>query len=214
MGVNNLDTLRISELLCSKICHDLISPISAINNGLEFLDPSDDSLFETSKKLIGESGQQAVDKLSLFRLAFGSVGERENLSWIEINNSLSAYFRHRKINIEFPDHFTDSVFKIPKMAAKVIIFVMLFGADCLPRGGKINVECADFTTLENFHLALNGTGCFLRDDVESGLDILNKTEDLTISNILAFLATLHVDMIGKELKIKDKSDDRMLILVR
>lgn len=214
MGVNNLDTLKISELLCSKICHDLISPISAINNGLEFLDPSDDSLFETSKKLIGESGQQAVDKLSLFRLAFGAVGERENLSWIEINNSLSAYFRHRKINIEFPDHVTDSVFKIPKMAAKVIIFVMLFGADCLPRGGKINVECDDFTTLENFHLALNGTGCFLRNDVESGLDILNKTEDLTISNILAFLATLHADMIGKELKIKDKSDHRMLILVR
>ena len=67
------------ELLSSKICHDLISPVNAINNGLEVLDQAEIDLFQTSLKLVQSSAQQAVEKLFFFRLMLGTGGDSEYL---------------------------------------------------------------------------------------------------------------------------------------
>ena len=61
--MDKLENLRVMELLSSKICHDLISPMSAINNGLELLDPAEIDLFHASLNLVQSSAHQAVERL-------------------------------------------------------------------------------------------------------------------------------------------------------
>ena len=63
--------MKMTELLCSKLCHDLISPIGAINNGLEFLQDESSEMANEASKLIDTSAKQAADRLAYFRLAFG-----------------------------------------------------------------------------------------------------------------------------------------------
>ena len=72
MSNNEVD---LAALLCSKICHDLLSPVGAINNGLELLeDESDPVMRDRCMDLLADSARVSADKLKYFRLAFGAAG--------------------------------------------------------------------------------------------------------------------------------------------
>ncbi|MSO76029.1 MAG: hypothetical protein EXQ87_03830 [Alphaproteobacteria bacterium] len=68
--------LKIVELLCSRLCHDLIGPIGAINNGLELLSDYDPSMADDVLPLLTTSAKQAWDRLAFFRAALGFGGGR------------------------------------------------------------------------------------------------------------------------------------------
>ena len=70
-----LDALDLAALLCSRVCHDVISPVGAINNGLEVLeDERDEQMRGFALDLIRKSARQASAKLQFARLAFGAAG--------------------------------------------------------------------------------------------------------------------------------------------
>src|SRR3954463_8639507 len=74
-GVTALDGLDLAALLCSRICHDLISPVGAIVNGMEVLeDTTDESTKTFALDLIRKSAMQASARLQFCRLAFGAAG--------------------------------------------------------------------------------------------------------------------------------------------
>ena len=65
----------LASLLCSRLCHDLLSPVGAMNNGLELLaDEHDPEMRKRCMDLLAESAKSAADKLKFFRLAFGAAG--------------------------------------------------------------------------------------------------------------------------------------------
>ena len=71
----NLDGLDLAALLCSRVCHDVISPVGAIVNGLEVLeDDQDESMRTFALELIGKSARQASARLKFARIAFGAAG--------------------------------------------------------------------------------------------------------------------------------------------
>ena len=64
-----------ASLLCSRLCHDLLSPIGALNNGLELLaDETDPAMRERCMELLADSARVSASKLKFFRLAFGAAG--------------------------------------------------------------------------------------------------------------------------------------------
>src|ERR671929_929705 len=70
-----LSALDLAALLCSRVCHDVISPVGAINNGLEVLeDEADEQTRVFALDLIRKSARQASAKLQFARLAFGAAG--------------------------------------------------------------------------------------------------------------------------------------------
>ena len=70
-----LDPLDLAALLCSRVCHDVISPVGAIVNGLEVLDDEKDgSMREFANDLIRKSAKQASARLQFARIAFGAAG--------------------------------------------------------------------------------------------------------------------------------------------
>ena len=70
-----IGALDLAALLCSRVCHDLISPVGAIVNGLEVLDEDKDEETKTfALDLIKKSALAASAKLQFCRLAFGAAG--------------------------------------------------------------------------------------------------------------------------------------------
>ena len=70
-----LSAAELSALLCSRVCHDIISPVGAINNGLEVLaEDNNEEMREFAMDLIRKSARQASAKLQFARLAFGAAG--------------------------------------------------------------------------------------------------------------------------------------------
>ncbi|MFL5165493.1 MAG: histidine phosphotransferase, partial [Microvirga sp.] len=75
MASVTLDSLDLAALLCSRVCHDVISPVGAIVNGLEVLeDENEASMREFALDLIRKSARQASARLQFARLAFGAAG--------------------------------------------------------------------------------------------------------------------------------------------
>src|SRR6478609_6345439 len=75
MAVLALDSLDLAALLCSRVCHDVISPVGAIVNGLEVLEEDNDpSMRDFALDLIRKSAKQASARLQFARLAFGAAG--------------------------------------------------------------------------------------------------------------------------------------------
>eukprot|EP01035_Chromulina_nebulosa_P012523 gene12523-16688_t len=71
----SISPVDFASLLCSRLCHDLLSPVGALNNGLELLaDEHDPEMRQRCLELLGESAKASANKLKFFRLAFGAAG--------------------------------------------------------------------------------------------------------------------------------------------
>ena len=70
-----MNAVELASLLCSRLCHDLLSPVGALNNGIELLaDEQDPEMRERCLELLSESARATANKLKFFRLAFGAAG--------------------------------------------------------------------------------------------------------------------------------------------
>src|SRR5260221_14442278 len=70
-----MNAVDLASLLCSRLCHDLMSPVGALNNGIELLaDEDDPDMREKCLELLADSARASANKLKFFRLAFGAAG--------------------------------------------------------------------------------------------------------------------------------------------
>src|SRR5271156_1987559 len=136
----SLGALDLAALLCSRVCHDLISPVGAIVNGLEVLDEDKDEETKTfALDLIKKSARQASAKLQFCRLAFGAAGSAA--AQIELGDAEKA----ARGLIE--DGKTTIVWNLPrelvaKNRAKLLLNMLLVASGAIPRGGTLTVDPA------------------------------------------------------------------------
>ncbi len=137
-GPVSIGALDLAALLCSRVCHDLISPVGAIVNGLEVLEEDKDEETKTfALDLIKKSAGQASAKLQFCRLAFGAAGSAG--AQIELGDAEKA----ARGLIE--DGKTTIVWNpprelVPKNRAKLLLNMLMVGAAAIPRGGSLTVD--------------------------------------------------------------------------
>lgn len=128
----------LAALLCSRLCHDMLSPVGALSNGLELLsDEQDDDMRKRCIELLEQSAQVSTNKLKFFRLAFGAAGgfsddvpSQEACELVE--GLISANDR-----LELQWSVAEQT--LPKPAVKVLLNLAAIGADALIRGGTLAV---------------------------------------------------------------------------
>jgi histidine phosphotransferase ChpT len=133
-----IGALDLAALLCSRLCHDLISPVGAIINGLEVMEEDKDEETKTfALDLIKKSATQASAKLQFCRLAFGAAGSAG--AQIELGDAEKAA---RGL---LEDGKTTLVWNLPralvaKNRAKLLLNMLLVASGTIPRGGTLTVE--------------------------------------------------------------------------
>ena len=133
-----LESLDLAALLCSRVCHDLISPVAAINNGLEILEEDKDE--ETRKlalELIKKSARQGSAKLQFCRLAFGAAGSAgAQIDLGEAEKIARGFLEDEKTKItwELPRLL------LAKNRVKLVLNMMLIAGQAIPRGGTMTVS--------------------------------------------------------------------------
>lgn len=139
--MSHMIDLRVLELLCSRICHDLISPVTAINNGMELLDDDPGDMLNDIRDLLMNSASEGAGKLQYFRLAYGLGGDPDGE--IGIGNAADLTVRlekHEKSTITWP---ADRERMLPRLTIKSAMNMVLMGIEALPRGGEITVSFDD-----------------------------------------------------------------------
>jgi len=211
--MSNKIQLRVAELMCSRLCHDLISPISAINNGIELMNENDEGIIDSSIELLGTSAKQALDRLSFYRVAFGLTGGGAIINWNEIRNILEIFAAERKTTIVWTREPQQPDENISQILAKLVVNVVYLAMECLPRGGVISVDNLEQKAPEPIVVRLEGPKCNLRDDVQSGLIPDLPIEQLSVRNIVAYLATSFAICLGKSLKVRDENSNSIVITI-
>ena len=131
-------SLDLAALLCSRLCHDLLSPVGAINNGLELLaDEKDPEMRERCLELLEQSARISADKLKFFRLAFGAAGGFGDMVPTEEPRQLIAALvaNNERLQLEW----AVATSSLPKPAVKVLLNLAAIGLDSLVRGGTLAV---------------------------------------------------------------------------
>lgn len=138
MATISLDSLDLAALLCSRVCHDVISPVGAIVNGLEVLeDDNDTSMREFALELIGKSARQASARLQFARLAFGAAGSAgASIDLGDAEQVARGLFLDDKISFVW----SAPRLLFPKNRVKLALNLIMIAATAIPRGGAISVN--------------------------------------------------------------------------
>ena len=211
--MSNKFELRVAELMCSRLCHDLISPIGAINNGVELLNDGDNRVLQDSLVIIENSAQQAVDRLSFFRISFGAGGEREMFLWKEIEIPMQKFAAEKGINIIWNGECGSHGEKVPKALGRLFLSLVHLATECLPRGGVISIDNLSNNNLNSMEVSFEGPNCILKDDVRSGLQPNLSIDELSVRNIVAYLTASLAASLDKSLGVTDQSPHKIVIQI-
>jgi histidine phosphotransferase ChpT len=135
--------LEFLELLASKICHDLISPIGAISNGIEFMEDMGAQVDDDVIDLLRFSSTQASAKLQAFRMAYGAGGGDVSVKPEEVHKCFGKFIELDKKITQNWDPHGDLGFAEPREGfSKMLMCLLLLSCECLPKGGKISILSA------------------------------------------------------------------------
>jgi histidine phosphotransferase ChpT len=157
------DTLELAALLCSKVCHDLISPVGAIVNGLEVLDDNpkpEDRDF--ALELIRKSAKTASARLQFCRLAFGAAGSAG--AQIDVGDAQTMARGH------IEDAKTSITWNLPRLLlpknrVKLLLNMMVVAQQTIPRGGVLTVDPIGEGETMSFRVAATGLNARLPQNI-------------------------------------------------
>jgi len=193
--------LRMAELLCTRLCHDLTGPIGAVNNGAEFLAEEGFNMQNQAVELIVSSAFSAVSRLQFYRLAYGNVKESGEANLADKQKMAIDYFAGSKITLDWPDTQTDaSGVSVSLKMARLIFNLLIMASACLIRGGVISVRIS-LGADGNKHVVVNAKGSHVKwePEVTQILDDKIKDEDLSPKNVQAQLTRYFADDLGVSL---------------
>ncbi|TNE58793.1 MAG: histidine phosphotransferase [Alphaproteobacteria bacterium] len=163
-----MDDLRISALMCSKVCHDLISPVGALGNGIEVLNEDQDpEMREHAMALIEASAQQASAKLQFARLAYGASGSAgSEIDLREAENVLRNLMSGGKVSLNWraPAETLD------KDLVKLLANLVHMAGDTIPRGGEVTVDVMLTPEGGLFKIVSKGVKARFADEVRAAIN--------------------------------------------
>jgi histidine phosphotransferase ChpT len=159
-----MNELDFSAYMVSRVCHDLVSPLGAVVNGLEVLeDERDAAMRADALKIVASSAAQALARIQFMRIAFGAAGSAgAELDLSEVGRLVTGLFAGGKITLEWNVAYVHW----PKDWAKLLMNASLLAADCLPRGGTVNATSSIDGAAPSFTVRATGLNARLLEEVE------------------------------------------------
>lgn len=205
-----VSSAQFASLLCSRLCHDLLSPVGALNNGIELLaDESDPEMRARCLELLADSARVTADKLKFFRLAFGAAGGfGEEVDTGEARAAIESLFgTDGKIDI---DWMVDEP-RLDKAALKVLLNLALIGGDALVRGGALAVGAERHGAGTDIVVRAEGGRLILPAEIREALEGRVDQADLAPRAAAAWLVRSIVDEAGGQLQVAE-ADEGVLLL--
>ena len=200
-----LDALDLAALLCSRVCHDLISPTGAIVNGLEVLEEkeSDEETRTFALDLIKKSARTASARLQFCRLAFGSAGSAgAQIDLGDAENMARAFIEDDKTKL------TWSLPRIllPKNRVKLLLNMLIIAGQTIPRGGMLTVDPIGEAQSTGFRIIATGLNARIPQAVPALLEGTSESGSVDAHAIQPFYAGLLARACGLKVDIAAEGD--------
>jgi histidine phosphotransferase ChpT len=193
--------VKVSQLLCSRLCHDLVGAASAINAGLEMIrdDPGDP---EGPLDLMEGSASQMTRRLAFFRVAFGlAEGPKGPANVGFIRDLAAGWLEGGKVALNWPDTETHgSAQTLSAEVAKVCLNLVMTTSECLPRGGEIYLHLTKIPAGTGIGMEAKGVGARVSEDMASALRSDASLDQLNAHNAHVFYAQSLARSSGAEIE--------------
>lgn len=204
-----MNPVDFASLLCSRLCHDLLSPVGALNNGLELLaDETDPEMRARCLDLLSESARASANKLKFFRLAFGAAGGfGETVDTREARAAIDGLFgdNHR---VKIGWLVEDSV--LPKPAIKVLMNLALIAGDALVRGGQLDIGAETRGDVVEIVVRGDGARIVLDSELRGALEGASPDAAITPRAAAAYLIHALVQDNGGTLQVSPPDAEVLL----
>ena len=208
-----MTSVDFASLLCSRLCHDLLSPVGALNNGLELLaDEHDPEMRARCLELLSDSAKASANKLKFFRLAFGAAGGfGETVDSREARAAIEGLFGEgHKVKLGWMVEDT----ALPKPAIKVLLNLALIASDALVRGGQLDVGAESHDGQVEIVVRADGTRIVLDGEMRAALTGTHGPDDgeavITPRAAAAYLVHALVAEGGGVVQVSDPGDAVLL----
>jgi histidine phosphotransferase ChpT len=195
------DILELAALLCSRVCHDLISPVGAIVNGLEVLDdnPKPDDR-EFALELIRKSARTASARLQFCRLAFGAAGSAG--AQIDLGDALTMARGH------IEDGKTSITWNLPRLLlpknrVKLLLNMLIIAQQTIPRGGVLTVDPIGEGETMSFRVTATGLNARLPQNI---VDLLNATGGVDAHAVQPYYTRLLAEACSLKVALKAEGE--------
>ena len=162
-----MEDIEFAAFLVSRVCHDLVGPLGAVVNGLEVMeDERDAAMRADALKIVSSSALQALARLQFLRIAFGAAGSAgAELDVGEIGRLVAGLLDGGKVQLTWQAQHVNW----PKNWAKLLMNAALLGADCLPRGGALDVQVSADPSAPSFKIVATSPHARLLDEVANAV---------------------------------------------
>lgn len=204
--MNTKDTLAFLGSLSSKLCHDIVAPVSAVDMGISLLDDhlSDNIKFDPAYGLLKESLEKTIRRINFFRYTF-AFGKNDAIptkkEFIEHCKDGCAHF---KINFNLEE------FQLPPSQQafflRIVTCILYLLTDTLPKGGSINISISDKLT----SFEANGPMVFISSALEKIKS--NTREPFRAQTILPELVLMGLNELGMQLNVQHTNASLTVLL--
>jgi len=205
--------MRVLELLSSKLCHDLVSPVSAINNGVELIEDIGGSVVDEAMKLIGDSAGHASRRLRLYRVAYGRAGSEENLPLKDVRQIAAHYFLGGKVNLTWPEDQPIPALAEQRGLLKTLLNLLVLSEEVLAYGGNVVLRAAPPPHEGGCCLEVAGRSAQLNPSFIAALENTVAVEDLTPRTIQAYITGKFAAHFALKISYDQSVADRLLLIL-
>lgn len=198
-----------AALLCSRLCHDLLSPVGAFNNGLELMaDETDPDMQQRCLDLLAESARASANKLKFFRLAFGAAGGfGDQVPTEEVRQAIEGMFAASgRVRIGW----MVSSPTLAKGAVKILLNLALIAGDALVRGGQLDIGAEVHDGAIEIAVRAQGQKIMLDEEFRAALAGRLRPEALSSRNVAAWMAHRLTERAGGQLMLSPPGEPALV----
>ncbi|MGB0747791.1 MAG: histidine phosphotransferase family protein [Magnetospiraceae bacterium] len=193
--------LKIAELLCSRLCHDLVSPLGAVNAGLEAMEEDSGIDPQEARMLAAREAAVLTERLTLYRFAFGLGGDGAvPLPNTEVHAHCLAIAKGKKAELawraEYPSQWR-------RDAARLLVNMVILSVEALPRGGLITVDSAALDGGLGLAVSADGPRAGFRNAMRLALSPDLPVDLVDARNVQAYFTSLCADRLGAALEFSE-----------
>jgi histidine phosphotransferase ChpT len=179
--------MRVVELLAARLCHELIGPIAAINNGVELLGDEDPEFLRDAVALVGDSARRAARRLQFYRFAYG-FGRVGGITGPPPHELADGFFAATRLACDY----REAARALPLDRQKLACNLLLLGAEALPRGGELVLAAGPAGP----QLEAAGPGAGLAPQTQAALGLATPVGELTSRTVHAYFTGLLARELG------------------
>lgn len=200
---------KFLEAMISRICHDLISPISAVNNGTELVaDLGTVDARDGAFGLIQESAQAASIKLQAFRLAYGAGGSEWHVSLDDVEKIFADLVSlEKRHTLAWEVDRANTPAQLKRGLPKIVMLTLMWALETLPKGGSITIKHSPLAHDKScFTIEAKGEAAALKEGSDKAF-AGNAGEEVTTPKLVHAAATgYYASHYGIDLSFEQTDD--------